>query len=78
MKQLTFKQKLWLPLFASLVCLCAISVFHVMEARDLRFTERKADLADVAKVALKVVEGLAHEAAARSARRKRRRAPRRR
>jgi hypothetical protein len=63
MKQLTFKQKLWLPLFASLVCLCAISVFHVMEARDLRFTERKADLADVAKVALKVVEGLAHEAA---------------
>ncbi|HEX5340852.1 MAG TPA: methyl-accepting chemotaxis protein [Duganella sp.] len=63
MKQLTFKQKLWLPLFASLACLCAISVFHVMEARDLRFTERKADLADVAKVALKVVEGLAHEAA---------------
>ena len=64
MNKLTFKQKLWLPLIASLVCLCAISVFHVMEARDLRFAERSADLADVAKASLKIVEGFAAEAAA--------------
>ncbi|MYM65730.1 methyl-accepting chemotaxis protein [Pseudoduganella sp. FT55W] len=64
MKNLTFKRKLWLPLIASLVCLCAVSVFHVMEARELRYTERKADLADVAKAALKIVEALSAEAAA--------------
>jgi len=64
MNKLTFKQKLWLPLIASLLCLCAISLFHVMEARDLRFTERRADLADVAKASLKIVEGFAAEAAA--------------
>lgn len=64
MNKLTFKQKLWLPLIASLLCLCAISIFHVMEARDLRFTERRADLADVAKASLKIVEGFAAEAAA--------------
>ena len=64
MKKITFKQKLWLPLVASLVCLCAISVFHVMEARDLRYAERKADLADVAKAALTIVQGLAADAAA--------------
>ncbi|MRW92916.1 methyl-accepting chemotaxis protein [Duganella sp. FT80W] len=64
MKKITFKQKLWLPLIASLMCLCAISVFYVMEARDLRYAERKADLADVAKAGLKIVEGLAADAAA--------------
>ncbi|MRX10310.1 methyl-accepting chemotaxis protein [Pseudoduganella sp. FT25W] len=64
MKKITFKQKLWLPLIASLVCLCAISVFHVMEARDLRYAERKADLADVAKAALTIVQGLSADAAA--------------
>ncbi|MRW83899.1 methyl-accepting chemotaxis protein [Pseudoduganella sp. FT26W] len=64
MKKITFKQKLWLPLIASLACLCAISVFHVMEARDLRYAERKADLADVAKAALTIVQGLSADAAA--------------
>ncbi|MYM74555.1 methyl-accepting chemotaxis protein, partial [Duganella sp. FT134W] len=64
MKKITFKQKLWLPLVASLVCLCAISVFHIMEARELRYAERKADLADVAKAALTIVQGLAADAAA--------------
>ena len=63
MNKLTFKQKLWLPLIASLVCLCAISVFHVLEARGLRLAERKSDLANVAKAALKIIEGLAAEAA---------------
>jgi methyl-accepting chemotaxis protein len=64
MKQLSFKQKLWLPLAASLACLCAISVLHVADARDLRYAERKADLANLAKAALKIVEGLSAQAAA--------------
>ncbi|MDN4052038.1 methyl-accepting chemotaxis protein [Massilia sp. YIM B02763] len=64
MGRFTFRQKLWLPLVASLACLCAVSVFQVLEARDLRFSERRADLADVSKVALSAVQGFAADAAA--------------
>jgi len=64
MGRLTFRQKLWLPLIASLVCLCAIALFLVMQAREVRFSERKAGLADVGKSALSMVEGFAREAAA--------------
>jgi len=64
MKRLTFRQKLWLPLLASLACLCAISLLHILQARELRFTERRADLADVDQSALTIVQGLAADAAA--------------
>ena len=64
MGRLTFRQKLWLPLVASLVSLCAIALFLVLQARDVRFAERKSALADVSKSALSMVEGYASEAAA--------------
>jgi methyl-accepting chemotaxis protein len=62
MKRLTFRQKLWLPLLASLLCLCTVAVLDLVEARELRYAERKAGLADVAKAALTVVQGFAAEA----------------
>jgi methyl-accepting chemotaxis protein len=64
MKRLTFRQKLWLPLLASLLCLCAISLFYTLQARDLRFNERRSNLADVDKSALTIVQGFAEDAAA--------------
>ncbi len=62
--RLTFRQKLWLPLAASLACLCAVSLFYVLQARQLRFDERRADIADVGKSALSIVQGFAADAAA--------------
>src|SRR5450830_1892482 len=64
MKKLTFQKKLWLPLAASLLCICAISAFHILEARSLRFDERRADLSNVDQAAFKIVEGFAADAAA--------------
>ena len=62
MKGPTFRQKLWLPLLASLLCLGAMAVADVMEARELRYAERRAGLADVAKSALTIVQGFAADA----------------
>ncbi|WDZ95000.1 methyl-accepting chemotaxis protein [Herbaspirillum sp. WKF16] len=64
MSMLTFQRKLWLPLVASLTCICAISVLHVFDARKLRYEERQADLANVDQAALKIVEGFAEDAGA--------------
>jgi methyl-accepting chemotaxis protein len=64
MARFTFRQKLWLPLVASLACLCAVSIFQALQARDLRFSERRANLADVSKAALTTVQGFAADAAA--------------
>jgi methyl-accepting chemotaxis protein len=46
MKTLTFAQKLWLPLYLSLVCLTAITGFDAWSLRDVRIEERKSDLAN--------------------------------
>jgi methyl-accepting chemotaxis protein len=62
MALLTFQRKLWLPLAASLTCICAVSVLHIFEARALRYEERRADLANVDQAALKIVEGFAEDA----------------
>ena len=64
MKRLTFRQKLWLPLLASLLCLCATALLYTLQARDLRFSERRSNLADVDKSALSIVQGFAAQAAA--------------
>jgi methyl-accepting chemotaxis protein len=64
MKRLTFRQKLWLPLLASLLCLCATALFYTLQARDVRFSERRANLADVDHAALSIVQGFAAQAAA--------------
>ncbi|WP_296947472.1 methyl-accepting chemotaxis protein [uncultured Massilia sp.] len=60
----TFRQKLWLPLVASLACLCAISGYDVLQARELRVAERKADLVNVGKMARSVVADFAAQAQA--------------
>jgi methyl-accepting chemotaxis protein len=64
MRKLTFQKKLWLPLAASLLSICAISIFNIIEARTLRVEERRADLSNIDGAALKIVEGFAAEAAA--------------
>ncbi|WP_413458910.1 methyl-accepting chemotaxis protein [Herbaspirillum huttiense] len=64
MALLTFQRKLWLPLVASLTCICAISVVNIFETRTLRYEERQADLANVDQAALKIVEGFARDAGA--------------
>jgi len=64
MKRATFRQKLWLPRLASLLCLGATALFCSLQARYLRLNERKASLAAVDKSALSIVPGLAAEAAA--------------
>jgi len=64
MALLTFQRKLWLPLVASLTCICAISVVNILETRTLRYEERQADLANVDQAALKIVEGFARDAGA--------------
>jgi methyl-accepting chemotaxis protein len=46
MKTLTFAQKLWLPLYLSLICLTAITGFDAWSLRDVRIEERKNDLAN--------------------------------
>ena len=64
MKSLSFQQKLWLPLAASLLCLCTVSLFQVQQAHELQVSERKADLANLDKAALTIVQGYAAGAAA--------------
>ncbi|WP_312513661.1 methyl-accepting chemotaxis protein [Massilia sp.] len=64
MRRFTFRQKLWLPLLASLACLCALSVYDLLHARDLRMAERKADLVNLGQSARTIVEGFAAEARA--------------
>jgi len=63
MVRLSFQKKLWLPLLASLCCLCAVSLLHIMEARQQRYEERQTDLTNLDRAALKIVEGFADEAA---------------
>ncbi|MFM0627064.1 methyl-accepting chemotaxis protein [Paraburkholderia xenovorans] len=46
MKKLTFAQKLWLPLYVSLVCMTATTGFDAWSLRDVRIEERKNDLAN--------------------------------
>lgn len=64
MIKLTFQKKLWLPLAVSLVAICTISVLNVLDARTLRYEERRADLSNIDQAALKIVDGFAAQAAA--------------
>ena len=47
--KITFRQKLFLPLLLSWICLLAVFVIDAMQARELRFEERKTQLANVSK-----------------------------
>ena len=56
MKNLSFKQKLWLPLILSLLCIFVIFVHGAIQTRDLRMEERQKDLTNVNQVGLSIVK----------------------
>jgi len=62
MPKLTFRQKLWLPLICSLLCLTSVAVVDALQLRALRFEERQRALTDMNDAALSVVQRYAAEA----------------
>ncbi|MGO4465025.1 cache domain-containing protein, partial [Pseudoduganella sp. RAF53_2] len=56
MNQLSFRQKLWIPLLCSLLCIAAIFIYDAVKMRQLRIDERLADLSNVDDAALNVVK----------------------
>ena len=55
MNILSFKQKLWLPLLFSLLCIAAIFVFSALQMRAVRIDERQQDLANIVDMAMSVI-----------------------
>ncbi|QGZ42211.1 methyl-accepting chemotaxis protein [Pseudoduganella flava] len=64
MKSLTFKQKLWIPLICSLLCITAIFLFEAIQIRQTRIDERKQDLTNIVETALSGVKMYADQAQA--------------
>jgi len=62
--KLTFRQKLFLPLFLSWVCLLAVFTVNAMQSRALRLEERKNQLSDAGQMAVSIVKDYAALAAA--------------
>jgi methyl-accepting chemotaxis protein len=56
MNKLSFQQKLWLPLVASLLCIVIIFIYSAVETRNLRLDERRKDLSNVNEVAHSLVK----------------------
>ncbi|MDY7577452.1 methyl-accepting chemotaxis protein [Herbaspirillum sp. RTI4] len=56
MNKLSFSQKLWLPLIASLIALFAISVYDANTVRQIRLEERKTALTGAVEVAVGVTK----------------------
>ncbi|PMS30149.1 methyl-accepting chemotaxis sensory transducer with Cache sensor [Trinickia symbiotica] len=64
MNRLTFRQKLWIPLVLSWLCLLAITLWGTFETRSARMEERQRDLKHVSEAAFSLVKeygDLAHE-----------------
>jgi methyl-accepting chemotaxis protein len=64
MPRLTFKQKLWLPLICSLLCLTGVAVVDALQSRATRVEERQRALTDMNDAAYNVVKRYAAEAEA--------------
>jgi len=64
MKKLSFQQKLWIPLICSLLCIAAISIFDIVQTRNIRTEERSGDLRNIVDAALSIVKRYGDEAAA--------------
>ncbi|WUR15222.1 methyl-accepting chemotaxis protein [[Empedobacter] haloabium] len=64
MKSLTFKQKLWIPLVCSLLCITAIFLYHAVQTRNVRIEERKHDLENLVDTAMSGVKFYAERAKA--------------
>jgi len=56
MKNLTFNQKLWIPLICSLLCITGIAIFDAVQTRTIRIEERKNDLSNIDNVALNMLK----------------------
>jgi len=53
---LTFQQKLWVPLVCSLVCITAIFIFDAVQTRQIRIDERSNDLHNIADAGVSIVK----------------------
>jgi methyl-accepting chemotaxis protein len=53
---ITFRQKLFLPLLLSWICLLAVSLVNALHTRDMRFDERKVQLANAGDMAVSLVK----------------------
>jgi methyl-accepting chemotaxis protein len=62
MTRLTFKQKMWLPLVCSLLCLAGVAVFDAIQLRGTRVEERQRALADMTEASLHLVARYADRA----------------
>ena len=56
MNKLTFQQKLWIPLIASLLCFAFVFTYYSIKSRTLRYDERRADMVNIDDVCLSVVK----------------------
>jgi methyl-accepting chemotaxis protein len=61
---LTFRQKLFLPLFLSWICLLAVFTVNAMQSRALRLEERKTQLSNAGEMAASIAKEYAALAAA--------------
>jgi methyl-accepting chemotaxis protein len=64
--KLTFRQKLFLPLLLSLLCLLAVFLIDVLHSRDIRLEERKTQLANAGQMAASIAKEYAALAASRA------------
>ncbi|TFW15864.1 methyl-accepting chemotaxis protein [Duganella callida] len=64
MSKLSFRQKLWLPLICSLICLSGVAIFDAFQLRATRLEERGRALTDMNDAAYAVVRRYAAEVAA--------------
>lgn len=52
LNKLTFRQKLWVPLVCSLLCITSIFIFDAFQTRNIRIEERSNSLHNVADIAV--------------------------
>ena len=60
--KLSFNQRLWAPLIASLIALLIITTFDTFQLRNLRLEERKAGLINLSQVAMSIIKDYAAQA----------------
>ena len=63
MRNMSLKQKLWLPLIFSWIALLALSLWNIYETRNLQITDRQHALIDITEMSYSVITGLEHQAA---------------
>ena len=63
MNKLSFKQKLWIPLICSLLCISIMFVYNAFEVRNIRIEERSADITNAADLGLGAVKKFGERAA---------------